>query len=212
MAKYNPARRGLDEQELEGGGSGAGMRNASIKDTKWSKMPSFNSNASLMDDIRKMGKDTSHLKGNAKKVSEDAKDRAVVRTGVRAAATGATAAGIKAAVSDDSEDTTDNTPSRAGMGEIMSGKGMAKGGMTEDLEKNKEAPKDIDDASAGRKFKKDEPGMPEQPGRDIRVDGKKVKGMAKGGSASNRGDGIAQRGKTKGTMVMCGGGMSRGKR
>ena len=40
-------------------------------------------------------------------------------------------------------------------------------------------------------------------------------GMKKGGkvsSASSRGDGIAQRGKTKGTMVMCGGGMAKGKR
>ena len=36
--------------------------------------------------------------------------------------------------------------------------------------------------------------------------------MAKGGSASSRGDGIAQRGKTKGTMIMCGGGMARGKK
>ena len=73
----------------------------------------------------------------------------------------------------------------------------------------KEAPKDIDDASAGRKFKKDEPGMPEQPGSAIRVDGKKVKGMASGGSASSRADGIAQRGKTRGTIVMCGGGMAK---
>ena len=32
-------------------------------------------------------------------------------------------------------------------------------------------------------------------------------GMAKGGSASSRADGIAQRGKTRGTIVMCGGGM-----
>ena len=79
----------------------------------------------------------------------------------------------------------------------------------EDLEKTKEAPKDIDDASAGRKFKKDEPGMPEQPGSAIRVDGKPVKKMAKGGSASARADGIAQRGKTRGTFVMCGGGTAK---
>jgi len=39
-----------------------------------------------------------------------------------------------------------------------------------------------------------------------------VKKMAKGGSASSRADGIAQRGKTRGTMVMCGGGMARGKK
>ena len=35
------------------------------------------------------------------------------------------------------------------------------------------------------------------------------KPFAKGGSASSRADGIAQRGKTKGTMVMCGGGMAK---
>jgi len=42
-----------------------------------------------------------------------------------------------------------------------------------------------------------------------------VEKKAKGGSvssASSRADGIAQRGKTKGTMVMCGGGMAKGKR
>lgn len=36
-------------------------------------------------------------------------------------------------------------------------------------------------------------------------------GMAKGGSASSRADGIAQRGKTRGTM-MCSGGMAKGKK
>jgi hypothetical protein len=161
MAKYNPARRGLDEQELEGGGSGAGSRSTS--GTKWSNRPSFTSNASLMDDIRKIGKDTSHLKGNAKKVSEDAQDRAVVRTGVRAAGAGAVAAGAKMAASDASASDDDkkqpDSSGPAGIGEIISGKGMAKGG-----------------------------------------------------TASSRADGCAQRGKTKGTMVMCGGGMAKGKR
>jgi hypothetical protein len=38
--------------------------------------------------------------------------------------------------------------------------------------------------------------------------GKKKGGMIRS-SASSRADGIAQRGKTKGTMVMCGGGMAR---
>ena len=38
----------------------------------------------------------------------------------------------------------------------------------------------------------------------------KPKKMAKGGSASARADGIAQRGKTKGTMIaMCGGGKAK---
>jgi hypothetical protein len=73
--------------------------------------------------------------------------------------------------------------------------------MYDDLEKNKEAPKEPDDASAGRKFKKDEPGMPEQPGSRIRVDGKPVKKMASGGSASSRADGCCSKGKTKGRFV-----------
>ena len=38
----------------------------------------------------------------------------------------------------------------------------------------------------------------------------KPRKMAKGGSASSRADGIAQRGKTKGTMIaMCGGGKAK---
>lgn len=40
-------------------------------------------------------------------------------------------------------------------------------------------------------------------------------GYKKGGkvsSASKRADGIAQRGKTRGTMIMCGGGMTKGKK
>ena len=41
--------------------------------------------------------------------------------------------------------------------------------------------------------------------------GGSVKGYAKGGSASSRADGIAQRGKTRGTMF-CGGGMTKGRK
>jgi len=36
-----------------------------------------------------------------------------------------------------------------------------------------------------------------------------VKKMAKGGSASARADGCAQRGKTRGTFIACGGGMTK---
>lgn len=40
----------------------------------------------------------------------------------------------------------------------------------------------------------------------------KISGLKKGGmTASKRADGIAQRGKTKGAMVMCGGGMAKRK-
>lgn len=41
---------------------------------------------------------------------------------------------------------------------------------------------------------------------------KVVKKLSAGGSASKRADGIAQRGKTKGTMIMCGGGYMKGKK
>ena len=37
-----------------------------------------------------------------------------------------------------------------------------------------------------------------------------LKNMAKGGSASARADGIAQRGKTRGTLIACGGGYMKG--
>ena len=44
------------------------------------------------------------------------------------------------------------------------------------------------------------------------IDGASVSKKAKGGTASSRADGIATKGKTKGTMVaMCGGGMSKRK-
>lgn len=63
-------------------------------------------------------------------------------------------------------------------------------------------PQEPDDASAGRVYKKTDKGMPEQLGSGIVVK------KAGGGTASARADGIAQRGKTKGTLVaMCGGGM-----
>ena len=124
MAKIG--KRPLDDEQLEGGGAGAG-----ISGTKYSKMPSFRGSSNTMDDLRKINQDTSNLRGNAKKVTEDAQDRAAARTGVRAAGAGAAAAGAKALTGDDYEDIKDDkTLPRAGMGEIMSGKGMAKGGMT----------------------------------------------------------------------------------
>ena len=42
--------------------------------------------------------------------------------------------------------------------------------------------------------------------RDMKMASEPVK-KAKGGTASSRADGIAKRGKTRGTIVMCGGGM-----
>jgi hypothetical protein len=63
------------------------------------------------------------------------------------------------------------------------------------------APQDVPEpsgAAASKGYK------PEGLGSGIRVDGKPVKPekkMAKGGSASSRADGCAQRGKTRGTMI-----------
>lgn len=39
-----------------------------------------------------------------------------------------------------------------------------------------------------------------------------VESKAQGGTASSRADGIAQRGKTRGKMIMCGGGYAKGKK
>lgn len=47
----------------------------------------------------------------------------------------------------------------------------------------------------------------EAPKKDPRDAVRGQRGYAKGGSASSRADGIAERGKTRGTLVMCGGGM-----
>ena len=95
------------------------------------------------------------------------------------------------------------------------------------MAKNIKAPDEPDDASAGRKFGKNEPGMPEMLGSGIRVTplpiatpdaaknlkmdkglapanvdkDVKMKKLAKGGSASSRADGCAVKGKTKGRFV-----------
>jgi hypothetical protein len=50
-----------------------------------------------------------------------------------------------------------------------------------------------------------------KPPQDIDGKSAPAKKMAKGGSASSRADGIAVRGKTRGTIVMCGGGMAKRK-
>lgn len=69
-------------------------------------------------------------------------------------------------------------------------------------------PQDVDGASAGRAYKKNEKNVPEQGGSGI-----VVKKLAKGGTASARADGCATKGKTKGTMIaMCSGGYAKGKK
>jgi ribulose 1,5-bisphosphate synthetase/thiazole synthase len=55
-------------------------------------------------------------------------------------------------------------------------------------------------------MKKDAPMMKKVAEKAVMGHEKRMHKMAKGGTASSRADGCAQRGKTKGTMVMCGGG------
>ena len=136
MAK-NKTRRGDDLIPLEGGGGGGG---AGVSGTKWSGMPSFKSNASLMDDIKKLTKDTSHLKGGAKKSTDLAEDRAAKRMAVRVAAPAAAVAAAKAATSedkpkkavakDDYEDMAGDVKADSSNPTGVAGTGMKKGGMT----------------------------------------------------------------------------------
>ena len=127
MAKIG--KRPTDDQLLEGGGAGSG-----ISGTKWSNMPSFKGSSSTLGDLKKINQETSHLKGGAKKSVEDAQDRAAARTAVRAAGAGAAAAGAKALTGKDAAASEDDYQPKtypagpAGMGEILAGKGMKKGG------------------------------------------------------------------------------------
>jgi len=138
MATSRP-RRGDDLTPLEGGGGGGG--GASVSGTKYSYMPSLRGNANIVDDIRKLTKDTSKLKGGAKRSTELAEDRALSRMAVRAAGAAGAGAVAKAATSEDkpkkaaakSEDYED----MSGAVDIdvsnptgVAGRGMKKGGMT----------------------------------------------------------------------------------
>ena len=132
MPKGFPKRG--DDQLLEGGGAGAG---AGIRGTKWSSMPSFKSNASAVDDLKKIVSDTSKLKGAAKAAKEEAIERAITRTGVRAAGAGAAGAGLKSISSagasegkKDDSDSDDTAEKNYDVPGGFSGKGMKKGGMT----------------------------------------------------------------------------------
>jgi hypothetical protein len=137
MATNKGSKRGIDEQQLEGGGGGSG----SISGTKWSSMPSLKSNASTMDDLKKIvSEPNTKLKGAAKAAKEESIDRAITRTVVRAGAAGAAgatvAAGIKSATAtegrqsngsdNDFMGTANRDPSNP---TEYSGTGMAKGGM-----------------------------------------------------------------------------------
>ena len=137
MATSRP-RRGDDLTPLEGGGGGGG---AGVRGTKWSNMPSLRGNANIVDDIKKLTKDTSKLKGGAKRSTDLAEDRAAQRMAIRVAGTGAVAEGIKAATSEDKpkkaavksedyEDMSGDVDIDVSNPTGVAGKGMKKGGMT----------------------------------------------------------------------------------
>jgi hypothetical protein len=56
-------------------------------------------------------------------------------------------------------------------------------------------------------IKQDMPMMKKVAKQEVALHEKRMHKMAKGGTASARADGCAIRGKTKGTIIMCGGGM-----
>ena len=131
-------RRGDDLTPLEGGGGGGG---AGVSGTKYSNMPSLRGNANIVDDIRKLTKDTSKLKGGAKKATELAEDRALKRMAVRAAGAAGAGAVAKAATSEDKpKKAVANFEDYEDMGGAVdidvsnptgvAGRGMKKGGMT----------------------------------------------------------------------------------
>jgi hypothetical protein len=134
----NKLKRGDDLTPLEGGATGGG--GAGIKGTKWSSMPSLRGSSSTIDDLKKLGSDTSKLKGSAKTSKEAAIQRAADRTLVRAGAAGAAAAGAAAAgaAALTSESKPRNGSDNEFMGSVradpknptgVEGTGMAKGGM-----------------------------------------------------------------------------------
>lgn len=151
MAKIG--KKPTDDQLLEGGGGGGGRTTIMPKLNKPEiegytyRSPSQTNAKSLLphpleDVVGSQRADIGRIRqglnapGKTKRgrlAQQEAAGRAITRTTGRAA--GAGAAGIAGAEigermrDSDSEDKKDDkTPSRAGMGEIISGKGMAKGG------------------------------------------------------------------------------------
>jgi len=133
MATNRP-RRGDDLTPLEGGGAGAGIR-----DTKWSGLPSFRGNASIMDDFRKLTAPETKAKGAAKRSVEIAQERAASRMALRGAGASAAVAGAKALTgkeaaaaknknTDDYEDMDGDANVDYSNPTNAAGKGMKKGG------------------------------------------------------------------------------------
>jgi hypothetical protein len=159
-------RKPMEEMLLgtEGGKGGGG---GGVGGTKWSSLPSFRGNASTMDDLRKLTKDTSHLKGGAKASADEAKTRAAKRTGVRAAGATAAAEGARTALSSSEAKSKPQQDTEE-----------------ENFQEVQRILRKVDEDIEAEKYAK--------------PDKYKSGGAV---SASRRGDGIAQRGKTRGKMA-----------
>ena len=130
MAK-NLQRRGDDRMLEAGSGGGGGGGGASISGSRWSSLPSFKGKTNLIDDLKKMASDSSHLKGAAKAAKDEAAMRATSRTMARAAGATAAGAGVKTALPSKEEPAEEDTPSVDVNPDVpggLSGKGMKKGG------------------------------------------------------------------------------------
>ena len=94
-------------------------------------------------------------------------------------------------------------PPVAGSGIKVEPMPLSKGTKEDYMGKSKSSPKDTTPLPLSKGTKEDYMGT-SKPSTKADPD---IKPLKAGGSASSRADGIAQRGKTKGTIVMCGGGM-----
>jgi len=97
----------------------------------------------------------------------------------------------------------DYNPPKLGSGIKVEPMPLSKGTKEDYMGKSKSNPKDTMPIPLSKGTKEDYMGT-SKPNKKADAD---IVPLAKGGSASSRADGCAQRGKTKGTIVMCGGGM-----
>lgn len=104
---------------------------------------------------------------------------------------------------DDPTEYKDYKPEKAGSGIKIEPMPLSKATKEDFMGKSKPSPKDITPIPLSKATKEDYMGT-SKPSKKVDSD---IVPLAKGGSASARADGIAQKGKTRGTIVMCGGGM-----
>jgi hypothetical protein len=99
----------------------------------------------------------------------------------------------------------DYKPPVAGSGIKVEPMPLSRGAKEDYMGKSKASPKDTMSLPPSKGTKEDYMGT-SKPSKKADAD---IVPLAKGGSASSRADGCCVKGKTKGTIVMCGGGMSK---